>query len=391
MNFDCLKKTSLWQALSALGKTMETPQGIFAWSARAKNEAEIDGTIGIAQDDDGFIAHLKMAEEWAGADVMARVQKAKVFGYAPIEGVESLRKKWLAMSLQSAPKLERFASQPVVTNGITHSLAIAGRLFLQAGDTLITADKSWENYEHIFSDVQCIRIRTFPLFHEREKFNKEGILQTCRAVAEQGKKVVLLLNFPHNQTGFMPSAEELSALGGGLSALCRAFPDVPFVWLLDDAYEGYVYDEAGQKTSPLPQLFAALPNLTVAKMDGISKVLLAYGYRIGFLTLFASALGGSPWTDESLKHFRSEVGSKIGGFIRGEISQANHHGQVLADALMDRWDTVLAEKSRVIDMLRKRWEAYQDALAFCSEKFGSEKVHPDPCNGGFFGYVNLAP
>jgi aspartate/methionine/tyrosine aminotransferase len=244
--FPFLAKTSLWAALSPLGQSIETPKGIFYWSNRAKTEAEIDGTIGIAQDDDGTISHIAATEPWAGAKVMERAAKGKVFAYAPIEGMESLRKKWLARILSKHPGLIHYAALPVVTNGITHALAIASRLLLEKGQILVTADKSWENYEHIYRDVQGVKISTFPLF-TNGALHIDALIGACREVAQLQKKVVLLLNFPHNQTGFMPSVDDAKELGQRIQKLCREMPELPFVVLLDDAYEGYVYDETGQK------------------------------------------------------------------------------------------------------------------------------------------------
>lgn len=367
---------------------METPKGIFYWSARAKTEAEIDGTIGIAQDDDGTISHIAVAEPWAGEKIMQRVPKGKIFGYAPIEGVESLRKKWLAKILKTHSELANCATLPVVTNGITHSLALASRLLLESGQTLITAEKSWENYEHIFTDVQRVKIATFPLF-TNGVLHVDALIGACREVAQLQKKVVLLLNFPHNQTGFMPSHEEAKELGQRIQNLCREMPKVPFVVLLDDAYEGYVYDEVGQKTSLLSEIFAVIPNLAVGKMDGISKVMMAYGYRVGFLTFFTSALDGTPFSEDFLKGVQAEMGTKIGGFIRGEISQANHHGQILADALMDDLVTVEVQRGAIISRLHDRWKVMMDALEAGYKKYGKQKLWADPCNGGFFAYLNL--
>lgn len=379
--FPLLQKTSLWAALSPLGKSMETPKGIFYWSSRAKNEAEIDGTIGVAQDDDGTISHLNVAESWAGEKIMQRVPKGKIFGYTPIPGHELLRKKWLAKMLEQHSSLAPHAILPVVTNGITHSLALASRLLLEAGQTIVTADKSWENYAHIFSDLQGIRVEAFKIFTPEGVFNINGIIEACQNVAKKQKKVVLLLNFPHNQTGFMPTPGESKELGEKLQACCREYPDVPFAILLDDAYEGYVYDEAGQKHSMASELFAKLPNLSLIKLDGISKVMLAYGYRVGFVTCFLNG--------EMNDGLHAEVASKIGGFIRGEISQVNHHGQALADALMDDWATVTKERAQVIDMLKDRWQTMMAAIASSEKKFGREKLRMDPCNGGFFCYFNV--
>lgn len=390
MKFPHLAKTSLWAALSKLGQHIQTPKGIFYWSSRAKKEAQIDGTIGIAQDDDGTISHLKITEPWVGQKVMERAAKGKIFGYAPIEGLQTLREKWLARMLKNHPELAGYATLPVVTNGITHSLALAGRLLLTSRDVLITADKSWENYEHIFTGVQGIKIIEYPLFTGDGRLHLDALIGTAREAAAHHKKVTILLNFPHNQTGYMPSTQECDALGSRLHELVKSKPQTQFVVILDDAYEGYSYDDRGQKISPLSQIFGKFPNLTVVKLDGISKVMLAYGYRIGFITFFINSLDSAPFSEEFLMGLRAEVGTKIGGFVRGEISQVNHHGQVLADALLEKMDEVDKERAQVIEMLTQRWQAMITALEAGFKKYGKKKMWADPCNGGFFGYVNLS-
>ncbi len=389
-----LEKTSLYNSLSDLGRRVETPNGIFYWSARAKTEAQIDGTIGIAQDDDGTISHLPIAEEWSGPKVNERLPKGRIFAYAAIPGVESLRKKWLGRMLSGSPELMNYATLPVVTNGITHSIAIASRMFLNPGDTVITADKSWENYEHIFVTMQGVKIATFALFNKEGRFDPTSFIEVCKQQAQEKGKVVALLNFPHNQTGFMPTAADAAALGSQLQALVKSNPTVPFVIILDDAYEAYVYDSgenAGLKGSILPHVFFQAPNYTVVKLDGISKVMLAYGYRIGFITFFVNSLSGAEFTVEEFAAVQKEMTSKAGGLVRGEISQANHHGQILADALMDQIQEVEAQRGKVIAMLGARWKKMMETFEANYTKYGRERLWMDPCNGGFFGYINLKP
>jgi len=96
------------------------------------------------------------------------------------------------------------------------------------------------------------------------------------------------------------------------------------------------------------------------------------------------------FSEEELQGISSEIGTKVGGFIRGEISQANHHGQILADALMDNEEGVESERAIVIDRLRDRWLILTAALDEGYKQYGKEKLWDDPCNGGFFCYVNLA-
>lgn len=383
-----LSSTSLFAALSPVGSTMETPKGIFYWSNRASKEATINGTIGIAQDDDGSISHMPCAREFVGEAILARAPKGKVFAYAPIPGVESLRKKWLARMLKNAPGLENNATMPVVTNGITHSIALAGRLLLAPGDTILTADKSWENYEHIFTDVQGIKIATFKLFDDAGVFNPQYLIDSARAMAQSSKKVVILVNFPHNQTGFMPSPDDAKKIGAGFDALCKEFPGVSFVAVLDDAYEGYVYDSVGCKASILPHIFVKQPNFSVLKLDGISKVMLAYGYRVAFITAFVNTLDGHAFSEEEKATLNAELASKIGGFVRGEISQVSHHGQLLADALMDKMEVVDKECGDTIAMLGARWKVMMEAIAQGVAKYGNTKLKLDPCNGGFFCFIN---
>lgn len=387
-----LSSTSLYAALSPLGQSMETPKGIFYWSNRASKEATINGTIGIAQDDDGTISHMPCAREYVGEAILSRAPKGKVFAYAPIPGIESLRKKWLARTLASAAQgtadqLINNAILPVVSNGITHSLALAGRLLLSMGDTIITADKSWENYEHIYTDVQGIKIKTFTLFDEEGRFLVQSIEDACRQQAQLAKKVVLLLNFPHNQTGFMPSKEDAQKLGASLYKLAVEYPTVPFAVILDDAYEGYVYDNQGLRNSILPYVFVRRPNFSLLKLDGISKVMLAYGYRVAFVTAFLNSLDGHEFSIEEKAQLDTEIASKIGGFIRGEISQVSHHGQILADALMDKLELINKECGDTIAMLGARWKVMIDAIKKGYTRYGKEKLRMDPCNGGFFCFM----
>ena len=48
--FAALQSTGLEALLSDVGKDMFLPKGIFYWSGRAKKEAKINGTFGVAMD-----------------------------------------------------------------------------------------------------------------------------------------------------------------------------------------------------------------------------------------------------------------------------------------------------------------------------------------------------
>lgn len=362
------------------------------WGLRADQEVKkdpstINATVGVAQDDDGTISHLKFAESFAG-EALTRVPKAKVFGYAPIPGTPGLRQKWKAEITKIHPELANYICDPVVTNGITHALYSAGQLVLNPGDTIIFPEKSWENYHLTFGTLLNAKIKNFRLFSE-EKLDIQSIIQACEESAAAQKKIILLLNFPHNQTGYMPSPSELRDLGAALQNLCLKYPDIPVVVLIDDAYEGYIYDDKGQTHSPYGEIFALAQNLTVFKLDGASKKFLMYGSRIGFITPIINKSDGSVIAQEENAAVSKEFTSKLGALVRGAISQVNHHGQILAEAALDNYAQTSSEREKIISVLKKRWEALMRAVSENEREYGSSRLKMDPCNSGFFAFFNL--
>lgn len=98
MEFATLKKTPLYDAFSDLGKRIFLPEGIFYWSARAKKEADIDGTIGSAF---GFEKDFidGGSNEWLPCylkDIKnySKLSVKEIVPYAPIGGIANIREIW---------------------------------------------------------------------------------------------------------------------------------------------------------------------------------------------------------------------------------------------------------------------------------------------------------
>jgi aspartate/methionine/tyrosine aminotransferase len=390
MTFGYLQKTSAWSALSEMGKRIFLPAGIMVWAARAKEEMEkdpntINATVGTAIEDDGSVMHLRNAELYIGHTLDA---KAKIFGYAPVPGLPTLRNKWRDNIIKLAPEHERQILTPTVTSGITHGLSIVAKLFLKPGETVIYPAKSWGNYNQIFGAVHGAKIKNFEQF-KSEKLNIEAMIQACEDVAQEQKKVILVLNFPHNQTGFTPTQEEFAKAGEALQELCKRHPVTPFVFVLDDAYESFVYDGKGYNRSPVHEMFTRLPNLTLVKLDGASKKYLMYGSRIGFITIFLNNQNAEVFSSEEHEELDKEWTSKVSGIIRGEISQVNHQGQVMLDSILKDTEKTASEQARIFNTLKNRWKALSRAFTDQIAQYGDSKLRPDPCNSGFFCFVNL--
>ena len=126
------------------------------------------------------------------------------------------------------------------------------------------------------------RVETFPSF-DGQGFNVPAHAR-ARLLAGPAKLIVLL-NFPNNPTGYMPTPAEVAAHRVAvLEAPAKAGKKL--VVICDDAYFGLFYHIGG--ASMTESLFGALtnlhPNMLAVKLDGATKELFVWGLRCGFIT-----------------------------------------------------------------------------------------------------------
>ncbi len=381
-----LKDAKLFEALSEKGKAAFLPPGIFYWAGRAKAEAEINATIGSA-----FGPCLEIGVEGAGQTVFympglmryfEELKPAEVFTYAPIQGVPEFRaawRKWILEKLKlSGRSLDPLMTDPIVAPGVTGALAIVAELFLSPGEACVLPDRYWENYDNVLCSNVGARIVTYP-FYDDGDFNVAAMkVAVEESLSSQGKAVVVL-NFPNNPTGFMPSVATAKRIAAALEeAAVEAKKWV--VVLCDDAYEGFTYTDDCLQYSVFAEI-AGKRNVLAVKLDGISKEFLWYGGRVGCITF------GVPENMAAKKDLLGkELVEKVGAVIRSSISNCNHPTQeIVRRALSGQMGQLLAERKRVIDVLRRRWEAYNREMAKADGQF----VKPLASNSGFFSLVDL--
>ena len=346
--------------LSAEGKRMYFPYGgILGQGGEAKGCA-INATIGMAFEEDG--SPLVM-DCFAKNAPLGR----KAFLYAGSFGLPALREQWRAMELKKNPSLKGVrASNPVVTNALTHGLRLAAELFADPKDELVTPDLFWDNYELIFQDAVGCKVRHFNTF-KRGAFDAAALKA---ALLAPGAKKILILNFPNNPTGYTATFADAKRIVAAVKAAARAGKKI--VVVLDDAYFGLVY-EPGVHGESLFADFATLhPNVLAVKLDGTTKEDYVWGLRVGFVTF---AFKGA--TDEQLKALEA----KAAGNVRSAISNVSSIGQHLAiAAYADKgYD---AQKKQKYNVLRARYDEIRRIL----------KAHPEydrlfevmPFNSGYF-------
>ncbi|MFX0104150.1 MAG: aminotransferase class I/II-fold pyridoxal phosphate-dependent enzyme [Candidatus Hodarchaeota archaeon] len=397
MGFNIIQKTPLYNAFSDIGKRIFLPEGIFYWSGRAKNEAELNSTIGVAYgfekdfidggESEWLPCYLKDIMEYSSLSVK------EIIPYASIGGLQETRKIWknwiIHKSLYSEKdeallsRLDKYITTPVITGGVTNGIFQSCTLFLNPNDYIIVPNKRWGNYDNIISKFLRAKVKSFDFF-EKNEINIEGLRVRIKEIAKIQEKVIILLNFPNNPTGYVPT-EKVGLQIVCMLKDCQNSLKKPIIILVDDAYEPYVYEDKVLNRSIFYDLHQLDENVIPIKLDGITKELLMYGGRIGFITL-----GIKPsWIDnnEELEILKNELHNKFEGFNRATISNCNHFYQALTKKifLAKGIEQLIQSRDSVKKILKKRYES----INFELRKVKNPNISIDPNSGGFFLFVNL--
>ncbi len=400
MDFTQLVKTPLFQAFSELGKRIFLPEGIIYWSRRAEKEADLIGTIGTAfgyekdfidgGSDDWSPCHLKDFKDYSSLNIRSIVPYASVGGIA---GIREIWKDWILKKTKYNEETEKekinlidkYITTPIVTQGITNGIFMSCSLLLNPGEYIIIPNKRWGNYDNIITRFIDARIKSFNFFKD-QKIDIEGLKQAIKEISTKQDKIVLLLNFPNNPTGYVPSKDEAIEIVNALKEIQKELKR-PIIVLVDDAYEPFIYNDEALDKSIFYDLLELDEDVIPIKLDGISKELLAYGGRVGFVTI-----GLKPnWVenDEQLEILKKEINNKLEGINRSTISNTNHFYQAVTQKMfIDKGvNKIIQKREKIKLLLQKRYELINSELA----KIESSDFSVDPNSGGFFLFVNLNP
>lgn len=356
---------SALELLSEKGKNIFFPKlGILSQSAQAKGK-KINATIGEAIEDDGSSMHL------SGFDELVKMPLSSVYPYAPSFGKPDLRQAWKKNILLKNPSLgDTLFSNPIATNGLTHGISMAGYMFVDKEDTVVIPDLFWENYSLIFENACGGKVETFPLF-KNGRFNTEGFAAKLDSIE---KKIILLLNFPNNPTGYTPLTDEIDEIVNVISAQAEKGKKV--VVLIDDAYFGLVYEENVFKESIFTRLAALDENVLAVKLDGPTKEDYVWGFRVGFISY--GVKNGTAELYEALEN-------KTAGAIRGNISNISNLTQSLLQKVYTS-ENYTQDKINKYNTLKGRYQEIRKTLTNTRYKEYFEAL---PFNSGYFMCIQV--
>lgn len=393
--FPILEQTPIFKCFSEVGKRIFQPNGIFYWANRAKTEGDYNATIGSAY---GIENHLidggrdkKIVYSMPGLQKYLNIEPERVASYAPVSGVAAFRDLWEAWIIKKGEMARNMPyptiplhdkiSKPQICNGITNAIFLTSRMFLNPGECIICPNKRWGNYDAVLHYQNGLNISTFTFFKDSQ-FNIEGMMEAVENCAQTQDKIVLILNFPNNPTGYCPSTLEARQIVDSLVDFCDR-NQKPVIVLCDDAYEGFVFDNTVISHSLFYTLVERHPLLIPLKLDGTSKEMLMYGGRIACITL---GIHSSWFNPEQLPAFRAEWENKLQGMIRSTISNSNHFIQeILVDYLKDGFVKLLEDQLKIHNLLQRRF----DETIRAYNEFKHPNISMDPAAGGFFVFLNL--
>lgn len=310
---------AVYDCLSEQGKKMFFPAGILTQSAEAKEKAHrFNATIGIALE--GYKPmHLNVTKKFFN-----NLAPEDIYTYAPPGGRMKLRQLWKEKLIRNNPTLQgKKTSLPMVTSALTHGLCIAGDMFIGPGDVVVIPDKLWGVYRLNFVTRKGGRIETFPMFNEKGGFNVKALKETMSAQAKTCKKLMVLLSFPNNPTGYTPLHTEAQEIFKVVEN--QADQGTRLVVLSDDAYFGLFYEDSVKES-----LFSGFcdihENVLAVKLDGATKESYAWGFRTGFITF------GNKCVDSS--NLYSALEMKCQGIVRSTISSCNQPSQTVVETIL---------------------------------------------------------
>ncbi|MBN2418127.1 MAG: aminotransferase class I/II-fold pyridoxal phosphate-dependent enzyme [Deltaproteobacteria bacterium] len=371
---EIIKKANpnVYDMLSEVGKSLYFPKGILTQSAEAKAKAhKFNATIGMAKE---------KGETMFLASVMNQVGNFtpdESLTYAPSYGAADLRKAWKDSIIKKNPSIkDNNFSLPVVTNAITHGLSVIGDVWVDPGDIMVLPDKMWGNYSMIFEVRKGAKIVKYSSFNSNGGYNTEALKICLEEQAAKAKKLIVLLNFPNNPTGYSITTEEGLKIADILTDIAEKGTNV--VAVMDDAYFGLFYEDNVMKESLFSHILNRNPRLLAIKLDGATKEIYVWGLRIGFITYGAVVDGDSGLFYDALER-------KTAGDIRGNISNVSHLSQTIIGKSLAS-DSFVSESKEKYNIMKERAVEVKKVL---SDPKYDRVWEVYPFNSGYFMCLKL--
>ena len=191
-------------------------------------------------------------------------------GYTPSKGVLELREEIVKKEKKSGVQLE--PEDVIVTTGVTEALLLIFGATLDSGDEILVPGPTYPPYITYsrFFGGNPVSYRTV------EERGWEPDLEDIKNKITSKTKCIAIIN-PNNPTGALYSKETVKAILRLVEEHNQENENKIFV-LSDEIYDKLVFE--GEKA---PSTASLNPHVPVIILNGISKIYLAPGWRLGYL------------------------------------------------------------------------------------------------------------
>ncbi len=185
--------------------------------------------------------------------------------YTPTPGMPELREA-IVSKFKRDQGLEYSAREVITTTGAKQALYEGFQVICQEGDEVLMPVPYWVSYPQ---QVIMAGGTTVPVATSEKNNFKMTPEELKEAITPSSK--VLLLNYPHNPTGHLYSAQELKAL-------VPLIIEHDLLLVTDEVYEHLTYEE------PMQSIVALAPELQKRTLiiNGLSKAYAMTGWRVGY-------------------------------------------------------------------------------------------------------------
>jgi aspartate/methionine/tyrosine aminotransferase len=223
------------------------------------------------------VVHFEVGEPDfdTAAPIVEAGQRALAEGrtkYTQALGIPELKDR-IARHYDEAAGLTVDPERIVVTSGASGGLLLLSALLLDPGDELLMPDPGYPCNE-VFVDVVGARAARVPVEAENGFQIEEGALAAAWRPATRG----VLVGSPANPTGTMMDRQRLASL---VDFVLDRGADV----LLDEIYQGLIYDDAGTLTGDFGYRSGLAVSDRLFVLNSFSKYFGMTGWRLGWMVV----------------------------------------------------------------------------------------------------------
>jgi aspartate/methionine/tyrosine aminotransferase len=301
-------------------------------------------------------------------------------GYTETQGAPALRECIAATYDAVGP------DQVIGLSAPEEGIFLTMHALLERGDRVIVLTPCYDSLVNVAEYLGCHMVR-WPLLEARERPNGSGTwkldLDSLETVVTPGTRLVIT-NFPHNPTGYLPSHDEWQAL---IHIVQQAG-----AWLFsDEMYRGLEYEPAARLAAGCDLYERAI------SLGGLSKVYGLPGLRSGWLALQDTPLRDRilAWKDYTTicasapAEALAQIALQIGDRLATRSLRIIHDNLALAGPFFARWQAVFRWNPPQASSVALVGLRSGSAQEFCDQAVTRQGVLLLPSTGLGFGDAHV--